>query len=54
MKKKGVELTLTQIILFIIALVLIFIIAKIVIDVKFKGVELIDSLKNIFIFGNTG
>jgi len=49
--KKGVDLTATQIILFIIALVLLFIVIKIIYDVKVKGIELADILKNIFIFG---
>ena len=45
------ELTLSQVILFIIALVFLFIIIKIIFDIKTKGIDLVDAIRDIFIFG---
>jgi len=51
MKKKGFEFGATQLIILIIALFLMFVLIKIIVDMKVQGLNLADSLKNIFIFG---
>jgi len=49
--KRGDNIAITQLIIIIIAVIFLFIALAIVFNAKAKGVSIIDSIKNILVFG---
>jgi cell division protein FtsL len=49
--KRGIELTITKLLLFMIAIVFILVAIKILYDIRTEGISIIDSIRDLFIFG---
>ncbi len=50
-KKKGFEFTVAKLVTIIIAIIFLVIAIKIIWDIKIKGFDLLESIKNLFVFG---
>jgi len=50
MKKKG-DIAVTKLILILLAIFFLFVAIKIIFDMKTKGFSVVDSIRDLFIFG---
>ncbi len=51
LRKKGFEFTVAKLVTIIIAIIFLVVAIKIIFDVKTKGFDILESIKNLFVFG---
>ena len=50
-RKRGFEFTVAKLVTIIIAMIFLVIAIKIIWDVKLKGFDILEAIKNLFVFG---